>query len=407
MALGGDVAAYPARHCVSTIQVGDAVMGAPNTLLLVTTSYPRWGNGREAAGSFVADLAGELAKHVSVRVVAPGDSARIDEAFPNLTVYRYQAPQRRLVNLRVWNPVDVVRILRTLRSGQAAVQRAMVDGQVAHVLALWALPSGWWANATCHQVGVPYAVWMLGSDVWSLGRLPLVRGILGKVMRDARQRYADGLKLARDSEDICGLPVAFLPTTRKLETRDPPPPAPAPPYRFVFIGRWHRNKGVDLLLDALALLDETDWARISEVVIYGGGPLHALVREKAQPLLDAGRPLKIGGFIPKADAEQAIVRADWVVIPSRVESIPVVFSDAMKLGRPVIATPVGDLPGLVGNKCGRVCAAPEASAIALTLRGVLEGNANCDQSDLRKCATRFSLESIGQRLIADLTGSAL
>ena len=39
--------------------------------------------------------------------------------------------------------------------------------------------------------------------------------------------------------------------------------------------------------------------------------------------------------------------ADYILIPSRIESIPVVFSDAMQCGVPVITTPVGDLPRIV------------------------------------------------------------
>ena len=376
-------------------------MSAPDTLLLITTSYPRWANGREAAGSFVADLAKELAKLVPVRVVAPGDATLVEEVAPNLSVYRYAAPQRRLVNLRFWNPLDALRILRTLHMGKIAVRRATADGRVKHVLALWALPPGQWARAVCRRAGIPYSVWMLGSDIWSLGYLPFVRSVLRRVMRDADRRYADGLQLARDSETIGGLPVEFLPTTRSLDTRDPPSTATAPPYRLVFIGRWHRNKGLDLLLDALALLDDADWERIAEVAMYGGGPLQSLVRAKTQPLLDAGRPIVISGFIPKVEAEQAIVRADWVVIPSRIESIPVIFSDAMKLGRPVITTPVGDLPQLVSRGRGIVCASVDAGGIASAIRSVLDGAVIPDRHEIDKCASRFSLPSIAEQITND------
>lgn len=47
-------------------------MSAPRALVLIATSFPILGDGSEAAGSFVSDLAEELAKHPPVRVVAPG-----------------------------------------------------------------------------------------------------------------------------------------------------------------------------------------------------------------------------------------------------------------------------------------------------------------------------------------------
>lgn len=378
-------------------------MSATDTLLLITTSYPRWANGREAAGSFVADLAAELAAHVNVRVVAPGDERGVEQVSPRLKVYRYAAPRRRLVNLRIWNPRDAWRILCTLHAGQEAVKRATGDGLVHHMLALWALPPGWWARATGRKRAIPYSVWMLGSDVWALGRLPLVRSMLRAVMRDAQRRFADGMQLAEDSRRICDMPVGFLPTTRALETRDPTLPASRPPYRFVFIGRWHRNKGIDLLMDALARLGDDDWRCVSEVAIYGGGPLHPLVHEKVRPLLAKRRPIVIGGFIPKSEAEQAILRADYLVIPSRIESIPVIFSDAMKLSRPVIATPVGDLPALFSEaECGVLADQVNPEAFCRALQRALVSPPRTFAAGVHAQAARFDLARIATNILGEV-----
>jgi glycosyltransferase involved in cell wall biosynthesis len=371
-------------------------------LILVTSSFPIGGDGSEAAGSFVVDLVEELAQHIEVRVVAPGRTTAREQWVEKVTIHRYAAPVQPLSTLKPWRLSDLRWIWRVWWSGMRATREATADAS-AHVFALWALPCGAWARRAARANGIGYSVWMLGSDVWSLGRLPLMRRMLQTVMRDARHRYADGLQLALDSEAICNLPVEFLPTTRALTTRDPPPTASAPPYRFVFIGRWHRNKGIDLLLDALGLLGDSDWGCIAEVAIYGGGPLRTLVREKAKHLLYAGRPLVIGGFIPKAEAECAIVRADWVLIPSRIESIPVVFSDAMKLSRPVIATPVGDLPQLVAGGCGIVCTSVDPPAIASAIRIACRDPEDRVVS-LAACAKRFSLHNVARQILQGING---
>ena len=371
-------------------------------LVLVTSSFPIGGDGSEAAGSFVVDLVEELATHIDVRVVAPGRLAEREQWSQNVAVHRYAAPSRPLSTLKPWRLGDLRWISRVWRGGMQTTREAAADG-VTSILALWALPCGAWARQIACESGVGYSVWMLGSDVWSLGRLPVVRSVLRTVMSNARVRYADGLKLAQDCEAICALPVEFLPTTRAMTTRDPPPRSATPPYRFVFIGRWHRNKGIDLLLDALSMLDDDDWERIAEIAIYGGGPLQSVVQERTRPLLDAGRPLVLGGFIPKVEAERAIVRADWVVIPSRIESIPVVFSDAVKLGRPVVATPVGDLPQLVAGGCGIMCESIDTSAVASAVR------AACRDRELRAwslaaCAEKFSLRSVAKQILRDTSG---
>ncbi|MFT3789795.1 MAG: glycosyltransferase [Rudaea sp.] len=378
-----------------------------DTLLLITTSYPRSGDGSEAAGSFMADLAMELAHRVPVRILAPGNAASMENAAPNVSVWRFPAPQGGLSNLRLGNPLDVLRIFAVLRSGRRAAMRATQDGRVKHAMACWALPSGAWANRLLRKRRIPYSIWVLGSDVWSLGRVPIIRRVLAFVMRAASHRYADGLKLAQDSKQICGRPVEFLPTTRKLETTDPPPPAVVPPYNLVFIGRWHPNKGIDLLLDALMMLDDADWKRIDRVAIYGGGPMQNLVHAKSKALVFAGRPLDVGGFIPKLQAEQAIMRADYLIIPSRIESIPVVFSDAMKLGRPVIATPVGDLPKLLGQseECGILAASVDADGIANALRKALATKPDTFANGVRRQAANFDLSRIADRIVNEVMGN--
>lgn len=371
-------------------------------LVLVTTSFPIKGDGSEAAGSFVADLVEELAKHVPVRVVAPGPGAARQRWSGNIEVYRYAAPARPLSTLRPWHPGDLGWTARVLRGGMAAT-RAATGEDASHVLALWGLPCGEWARRAAKERGIDYSVWMLGSDVWTLGRLPLLRGALGRVIRQAAHAYADGYKLAEDAQRIAGIPVAFLPSTRRINLRDPPPPRDQPPYRLLFLGRWHPNKGVDLLLDALGLLGDEDWQRIERVEIQGGGPLEPLVRARVMTLQAQGRPVEAGRYLTKPEAEAAIARADWVLIPSRIESIPVVFSDAMKLGRPVVAMPVGDLPQLIeADACGVVTESVCAAALCNAIRRALASPVGGLLAGVQMQALRFDLERCARELAREL-----
>src|SRR5690606_14304241 len=107
--------------------------------------------------------------------------------------------------------------------------------------------------------------------------------------------------------------------------------------------------------------------------IQGGGPLHDLVHERTRLLQSKGRPVIAGRYLTKPEAETAIAHADWLLIPSRIESIPVVFSDAMKLGRPVIAMPVGDLTRL-GNQfdIGLISESISAHAFARSIRTAIK-----------------------------------
>lgn len=361
------------------------------TLVLVTSSFPIAADGSEAAGSFVADLVQELARHVHVRVVAPGPQSTREQWAERVQIHRFAAPARPLSTLRLWHPGDLGCIARVLRAGQQATDQAAIGAQ--HIVALWGLPCGEWARRAASRQGIGYSAWMLGSDVWSLGRIPLLRGALRRVIQQARHAYADGYQLAADAGKIGRTAVAFLPSTRRIDVCDPAPPRDQPPYRLLFLGRWHPNKGVDLLMDALAMLGEEDWQKIEQVRIEGGGPLHALVHQRVLALQQQGRPVTVGRFLSKPEAEAAIVQADCLLIPSRIESIPVVFSDAMKLGRPVVSMPVGDLPQLVGSGVGvlarQVSAPGFAAAISTMLQHSAQGfplAAMCERFDLGRTA---------------------
>ena len=284
-----------------------------------------------------------------------------------------------------------------------ATHEAASEG-AGHVLALWGLPCGEWARRAAAARRIDYSVWMLGSDVWTLGRIPFLRSALGRVIRQASHAYADGYQLAEDAQRIAGIPVAFLPSTRRIDLRDPPPPRDQPPYRLLFLGRWHPNKGVDLLLDALELLGNEDWQRIERVEIQGGGPLEPLVRSRVEKLRIQGLPVEVGRYLAKPEAEAAIARADWVLIPSRIESIPVVFSDAMKLGRPVVAMPVGDLPRLLASGCGVAGENVSADGFKGAIRAALRTPSGAVLEAVRGQALAFSVGSVAGRIIAESSG---
>lgn len=336
-----------------------------NRLLLVTSSYPGTGEGEAAAGSFVADFAAALSSHCRVGVVCPGRSSSSTQQGPALTIHRFAVPRLPLSLLSAGRLADWPAIASTLRAGQAAVTHACEQECPDHILALWALPCGEWARRS----GVPYTIWALGSDIWTLGRLPLVRQALRHVLRRATHRFADGLQLADDVEQLSGRPCAFLASSRRLPRREKTARAVDGPLKLAFLGRWHVNKGVDLLLDALGQLDEATWTRIESVRIAGGGPLETTVRQGCATLRAAGRPVHDEGYLDRDAAADLLAWADRLLLPSRIESIPVVYSDALQAGCPLVGMPVGDLPRLLQeDRSGWLAEAVTASAFAAAIR---------------------------------------
>lgn len=381
---------------------GDTGARSPKSphIVLITTSYPdaAFQPGQESAGAFVHDFALALAERCQVTVVAPSLQAAIARE-TGLTVHRFSAPSLPLSLLRPGHPAEWPAIFATLRAGQAAVDDVCTQSAVDHLLALWALPAGQWARSAGKRIGAPYSIWALGSDIWSLGRLPLVRRWLRTVLTDATLRFADGYRLCDDVNAIAGKSCDFLPSSRALPPIAPKTLRAAPPYRLAFLGRWHTNKGVDLLLDALHSLPAEDWTRIEEVRLAGGGPLEATVQAGCARLETAGRAISMLGFLGRDEAAALLAWADVLLIPSRIESIPVVFSDAMQALCPVVAMPVGDLPRLVtdygvGVLADSVDAGAFSSALSQMLRHALPDfqaglQAAAGAFDVAKTADRF------------------
>lgn len=368
--------------------------------LIVTTSYAFVDTGRDAAGGFVASFAEALRALEPVAVVAPVEKGAPMPADSDLELRPFEVPRVPLSLLSPTRPDHWQAIGATLRAGARAVAQTADAFDADRILALWALPSGHWARRAARHHGIPYYTWALGSDIWRLKRLPIVRRILSEVMRDARLNFADGLLLGEDVRALTGRPCEFLPSSRYLPIPNGPEPRTETQrgVRLAYLGRWHPNKGVDLLLDALSRLDDRSWARIDEVRIAGGGPLAEDVTRAVASLTGRRRPVTLSGFLDRAGAAALLSWADALVIPSRVESIPVVFSDAMAAGLPVVATPVGDLPALVDEHgVGRVCPELTSTALADTIAEVLGAPLGRYRVNTARARAVFSPEGAARR----------
>ena len=368
-------------------------------VVVITTSYPHGKPGSEAAGSFVEDFVLELSKKVQVSVIAAGSiNSRIESG--NIIVYRFAVPKLPLSLLNPIYPGHWIPILLTLHRGYQALKISIRENRPDHIFALWALPSGCWAKIASRKYGIPYSIWALGSDIWGVGRLPFIRSVLRRILDTASNRYADGHKLTLEVQEICHRSCEFLPSTRKISYQPKKYSSSSGPYKLAFLGRWHPNKGPDLLLNALFLLNDRDWGKIAEIRVNGGGPLGATLQEMVNDLQAQGHPVYLGGYLGKDQATALLNWADYVLIPSRIESIPVIFSDAVKLETPIISTPVGDLPYLYDKyRFGLLAEQINAESFSRAIRIALDQKPSMYRNGLLKASEDFDLSQIVSRFL--------
>ena len=126
------------------------------------------------------------------------------------------------------------------------------------------------------------------------------------------------------------------PSSPTLCTQDDQRPAGAP-RRILFIGRLDRQKGVDVLLAALAGWEQQACVRIIGSSVVGD-----------QAALRCDRPgVTMLGWCDDRQIREQLAWADCIAIPSRWEGFGLVALEAMRAGRAVVASNVGGLPEVI------------------------------------------------------------
>jgi glycosyltransferase involved in cell wall biosynthesis len=127
------------------------------------------------------------------------------------------------------------------------------------------------------------------------------------------------------------------------------------------VGLLDEIKGVGTLLRALAMARERGGRLRLDLV--GGGPRRPDYERLADEL-GLRAAVAFHGPLPKAEVAARMRTADVLVAPSLTETFGVVVAEALASGLPVVATRVGALPELVGDRAGRLVAPGDPAALA-------------------------------------------
>jgi glycosyltransferase involved in cell wall biosynthesis len=149
---------------------------------------------------------------------------------------------------------------------------------------------------------------------------------------------------------------------------------------LLFVGRFDRQKGLDVLLAAF------DRARLQRPDLR----LHivgATVRQDGGAI-----PLPLGatlaGWVDKTRIDDWYRSADALVVPSRWEGFGLVVPEALRNGTPVLCSDRGALPGLVSAGSTGEVFALDVDSLAALLIGL-----NADQLRSMRSASRSSFEA--------------
>jgi len=180
----------------------------------------------------------------------------------------------------------------------------------------------------------------------------------------------------------------------------------------LFVGRFERRKGIDLVLGAIpTILEQQPNAR---VVLIGRNDLPGehgppyldrfLAQHGAEPWMDR---LDVRGIVSDDELWAAYRSCHLVLAPSRFESFGLIYVEAMMAGKPVIALDAGAAPEVIGDwSTGRLIIddADAVAAAALSLLADPQLAQSLGDAGRRAFVDRFSARAMSDSIEQILLG---
>jgi glycosyltransferase involved in cell wall biosynthesis len=130
------------------------------------------------------------------------------------------------------------------------------------------------------------------------------------------------------------------------------------------VGRLAAQKGFSVLLDAAASWQDRRPRPL--LALAGAGPLAGPLAVRAR-----GQGLAVRFLGQRDDVPALLQAADVVVVPSRWEGQPLIVQEAMRAGRPLVASRAGGIPGLTGEDAALLVAPLDPGQLAAAVLAVI------------------------------------
>ena len=310
-------------------------------IAIFTHNYPLTSKDRKDAGIFLYDFAHELAKKHKVFIFCPNFKGE-KENYKDIPVtwFEWGGGKEKFGDWKTFDPNTYYKLAKLILAGQKSALDFVKKNKIDYILAAWSFPSGIFAQYASQKTGIPYATWSLGSDINVYAKMPVFKQWIGNILSRAQARFANSYLLCDKVKFLSKKECVFLPAITNFEKANIEKISlNKKKTQFLYVGRLEKIKGPDILLQACKILQKNHPK--FEVHILGDGKLRSKLEvEKIDNIHLYGNSNKerIAGFMRVCD---------YLVIPSRNESLPLVLLEAGKMNLPIITTQVGDCRRLV------------------------------------------------------------
>lgn len=378
-------------------------------VLFLTHSFPRYEG--DVAGNFLLRLASALGgEGVDVRVVAPATAGVADSARLNGTgVERFHYAPRRYETLAyVGNMAEQVRdswsarftMLGFLGAEFRSAVRARREMQPDLVHAHWWFPSGLVGTWLAKLSHTPLVTTLHGSDVRIARSVAMSRPAFRHVLQSSAAITAVSKWLAHEAQALVSAPaatVAPMPVATELFGPGTQGAGMRKPNTLLFVGRLTKQKGVDLLLQALTKLP-----REITLDIVGDGDERRPLEQLAASLRLSER-VRFHGTQAQRELVGHYRGAAVLVVPSADEGLGLVAVEAMLCETPVVAFESGGIPDVVQHeRTGFLVRERSAEALADAIARLLQRDdrgASLGAAGRLHAVSTFAPESVARRYV--------
>jgi glycosyltransferase involved in cell wall biosynthesis len=381
-------------------------------VLFLTHSFPRFIG--DAPGSFLHRLAVALRDvGVEVRVIAPsGPDLASREDLDGIHVERFRYAPSGFENLAYtgnmasevagsWSARAALTTFLGAEFFRSSWENWSFRPDVIH--AHWWFPSGVIGLSLATLSRRPLITTLHGTDVRLASQVKASRTIFRSVLRKSSSvttvsnwLAAETMQISPDTRPLVApMPVAvekFFPHGSKEKNR------------FLFAGRLNRQKGLDHLLRAFAVMKE-----LAMLDVVGEGSDASNLKLLASQLGVSDR-VSWHGQLNQHDLVKMYQSATAVVVPSTDEGLGLVAAEALLCETPVVAFRSGGLTDIVEHDRTGILVTPgETAELAAAMDAVLEHpdrSASLAAEGRRHVLRAFSPESAAERY-ADIYRTAI
>jgi glycosyltransferase involved in cell wall biosynthesis len=386
-------------------------------ILVVTHNYPRFPG--DPAGAFVARIAaGAAGQGMEVQVVAPhapGSPERESKDGVDIHRFRYGPDSLERVaytgdlhRKALFSPLAALSFPAFMLAFKRAIRDSVKQARPDLIHAHWWMPGGWLSS----RMGAPYLVTCHGSDVRLLEKWSAFRHLAGPVFARAGAITTVSHFLAADlrhlmERDLPHLVVAPMPVDSEHFARGRAVSKAAPP-RILYAGNLLPSKGVDILIEAYALLRSRGVA--CGLRILGEGPDRRTLEEQAARSAGSAE-IEFSDFVPQDQMPVEYGQSSVTVLPTRgdAEGLGLTLVEALMAGSAVVGTRAGGIPEVIQDGETGLLAGESAGELAVQLERMITDRSLRDRlisTGQARVEARFSTRTATEhflRLYRDVT----